>query len=114
MKNMISKTVLAGLALACAALSAGTALAAGDAANGLSLARQWCSSCHTVEAGGTAVDKAPSFASIAARRDGKWIKAWLTNPHPPMEGIALSNAQINDLTAYIKSLAPKTVAPPSH
>lgn len=82
------------------------ALAADNAARGLGLARQWCSSCHTVEPQQvTDSDKAPTFTEIAQRHDEKWIKAWLTNPHPPMQGITLSHTQIDDLTAYIKSLS---------
>jgi mono/diheme cytochrome c family protein len=81
-------------------------LTKGRPENGLNLARAWCSSCHTVEPQGMASDKAPAFAAIAERRDDAWIKAWLATPHPPMEGITLSNQEIADLTAYIKSLAP--------
>ncbi|MFZ1990459.1 MAG: c-type cytochrome [Alphaproteobacteria bacterium] len=82
---------------------------AANAQNGLKLARQWCSSCHAVETGQSPEsDKAPPFSEIAARRDDKWIKTWLENPHPPMQGITLTHGEIADLMAYIKSLAPKT------
>ena len=87
---------------------AGPALAAGNAEQGLKLARQWCSSCHAVEARQSPEsDKAPSFTEIARRHDDKWIKTWLENPHPPMIGITLTHAEIANLNAYIKSLAPK-------
>ena len=82
---------------------------AASAQLGLNLARKWCSSCHTVEAGQSpASDKAPAFTEIAARRDDKWVKTWLENPHPPMTGITLTHIEISNLNAYIKSLAPKT------
>jgi mono/diheme cytochrome c family protein len=119
---MKSVFAAASIALLAAALSACSPLGGGKAkvamapppstasamraANGLKLARQWCASCHSVEADGTASDKAPPFSAIAARRDTNWIKAWLADPHPPMKGITLSNEEIADLTAYIKSLAP--------
>jgi mono/diheme cytochrome c family protein len=89
---------------------AATGHAAVDAKHGLVLARQWCSTCHTVEPQGSASDKAPAFATIAERRDQKWVKAWLSDPHPPMQGITLTRVEIDDLTAYIESLAPKAPA----
>lgn len=99
-------------ALGCALIVAATVctaiprvLAAGDAKSGLELARQWCASCHNVEPDATLSDKAPPFAVIAQKRDEDWIEAWLSDPHPPMTGIALSRMQIDDVTAYIKSLA---------
>ena len=95
-------------AIALTILSAVPALAA-STQNGLKLARQWCSSCHAVEAGQSLEsDKAPPFDEIAQRRDTKWVKTWLENPHPPMTGITLTHAEIADITAYIKSLAPKS------
>jgi len=97
--------MLLGLALT---LSFTAPAFAASAQNGLKLAREWCSSCHAVEAAQSPEsDRAPPFADIAARRDDKWIKTWLENPHPPMTGITLTHAEIADLNAYIKSLAPK-------
>jgi mono/diheme cytochrome c family protein len=78
--------------------------AAGNSANGLKLARQWCASCHAVDSEGTMTDSAPSFPTLAKRRDKTWVRAWLSDPHPPMKGIDLSRAQIDDVTAYLTSL----------
>jgi len=86
-------------------LLAQSAAASGDPTNGLKLARQWCSSCHQVEQKPGLHDMAPTFSSIAGRRNKAWVKAWLSNPHPPMTGIDLSRTQIDDITAYIQSLA---------
>ena len=110
MSNSTSKMAACGAALALAVLSSAPASAAsGNAQNGLKLARTWCSSCHAVEGSQSPEsDKAPPFTEIAARHDDKWIKTWLENPHPPMQGITLSHAEIGDLMAYIKSLAPKS------
>ncbi len=112
MKKPAHRLAAFALAAACAGawcctasptLAAGTA---GDAVNGLKLARQWCSSCHAVEPQQVSQsDEAPTFADIAQRRDDKWIKAWLITPHPPMRGITPTRNEINDLAAYIKSLA---------
>jgi mono/diheme cytochrome c family protein len=90
-------------ALFCVAAS--PAFTTGNAENGLKIARQWCSSCHTVEPQASTSDKAPPFAVIAQRRDDKWVDAWLDAPHPPMEGITLSSSQIKDVKAYLRSLA---------
>jgi mono/diheme cytochrome c family protein len=78
--------------------------AAGNAANGLKLARQWCASCHIVDSKDTGNDAAPPFPVLAHRRDKDWIKVWLSAPHPPMTGIDLSRAQIDDIIAYLESL----------
>lgn len=85
------------------------ALAAGNAAAGKRLAQQSCSSCHQVEASGTARDTAPPFPALATKvgKDAGWVRAWLNDPHPPMQGIDLSRRQIDDIVAYLQSLAPK-------
>ena len=96
-----------GAVLACAGVLClvEPAHAAGNAQNGLKLARAWCSSCHAVEPQQVSQsDAAPTFSDIANRRDETWIKAWLNAPHPPMRDITPTQAQIKDLTAYIKSL----------
>jgi mono/diheme cytochrome c family protein len=87
----------------------GAASAAGNAAAGKRLAQQWCASCHQVEPSAPAKDVAPPFASLGVRKgkDPGWVRAWLTNPHPPMQGINLSRQQIDDVVAYLQSLAPR-------
>lgn len=81
--------------------------AAGDPGAGQRLARQWCSGCHVVDAAGTGTDAAPAFAGIARKHEGNehWLRAWLTAPHPPMPAINLSRGEIDDVIAYLKSLA---------
>jgi len=90
-------------------LAAGSiASAQGSADAGKRLAQQWCSSCHQVEPSAPAKDVAPPFASLGVEKgkDPGWIRAWLANPHPPMQGINLSRRQIDDIVAYLQSLAP--------
>ena len=90
-------------------LAAGSSVAAqGSAEAGKRLAQQWCASCHQVEPGAPAKDAAPPFASLGVQKgkDPGWIRAWLINPHPPMQGISLSRQQIDDIVAYLQSLAP--------
>jgi len=87
-------------------IAAPPALAAGDADAGRQLAERWCSSCHDIAPSNRATDAVPSFPSLAhqARTDPAWTKAWLTAPHPPMEGIQLSRREIDDIVAYLQSL----------
>ncbi len=96
--------------LAAAGLLFGTlALASAASAGpdeGLSLARQWCTSCHIVAPGTGGSDAAPPFESIAnnplVTEEG--LRAWLVDPHPPMPKFDLTRTEIDDIIAYIKSL----------
>jgi mono/diheme cytochrome c family protein len=83
--------------------------AQGNAGAGKRLSQRWCASCHQVEPSGPAKDSAPPFASLGVQKskDPGWIRAWLANPHPPMQGINLSRQQIDDVVAYLQSLAPR-------
>ena len=94
--------------LALLAMLAVRAWAAGDLERGHALARTWCANCHTVDANGPAKDTAPSFASIAARGrpDQLEARAFLNAPHPPMPDFGLARSQIDDIVAYLASLAP--------
>jgi mono/diheme cytochrome c family protein len=85
------------------------ALAAGDPDMGRQLAERWCASCHVIEPSNRASDAVPSFPSLAeqARKNPSWTKAWLTAPHPPMEGIQLSRREIDDIVAYLQTLPPE-------
>ena len=87
----------------------GWAQAAGDAASGLTLAQTWCTSCHIVAPGGTGRDNAPSFMAIAAKPNlsEPALRAWLSDPHPPMPNLNLSRQQIDDVVAYLASLKPR-------
>ena len=94
---------LLGLVLAAAPLAA---FAAGDAANGLALARQWCVSCHVVARGdprGPVTDAAPAFPSLRTRSEDE-LRAFLVSPHPPMPNFNLPREQIEDLIAHIRSI----------
>lgn len=79
---------------------------AGDPQAGLRLARTWCTGCHVVEPAGRGGDSAPTFLEISNKPDRtpQTLRAWLTNPHPPMPNLGLTNAEINDVTVYIESL----------
>lgn len=79
---------------------------AGDPRAGLTLARAWCTGCHIVEPAGRGGDSAPTFMEIANKKDRtpQTLRAWLTNPHPPMPNLNLSRAEINDIIVYLDSL----------
>jgi mono/diheme cytochrome c family protein len=83
------------------------ARAAGDAREGQRLAEQWCTSCHVVGQKGRGGDAAPPFIALANNpaKTETYLKGWISNPHPPMPNFNLSRRAINDLVAYIRSLA---------
>ena len=80
--------------------------AAGDASSGLALAQTWCTGCHIVGPTVAGGDSAPPFGTIANRSNLSpgALRAWLTEPHPPMPNLSLSRQQIDDITAYLDSL----------
>lgn len=79
----------------------------GDAKAGRELAKIWCAQCHVVEAGQRqASDIGPPFAQIAndPTKTSLSIATWLTDPHPPMPKLSLTQTQINDLVTYIRAM----------
>ena len=96
---------LAGASLMIGALGLASAESA-EPAEGLRLARQWCTSCHIVAPGTGGSDAAPPFQMIA--NDPKvtegGLRAWLADPHPPMPKFDLPRAETDAIIAYIKSL----------
>lgn len=73
---------------------------------GSEIAARWCAACHVVAPSGAGTDAAPSFASIARTRDSDYLKGFLAQPHAkPMRGFSLSTREIDDVVAYIGTLA---------
>lgn len=105
MKHSIVSPIL----LSCLALFAQpieVARGAGLAREGETLAERWCVSCHLVAEEKSATDAAPPFTALA-QRDGDdydWVRRWLTEPHPPMEGINLTRQEIEHIIAYLETL----------
>lgn len=95
---------LLAVAATCAAIP-GAARAA-DAMGGKKIAGQWCASCHATATGRRANDTAPAFTELAndPARTPVRLRAWLTDPHPPMPNLGLSRIEIEDVIAYIGSL----------
>jgi mono/diheme cytochrome c family protein len=81
---------------------------AGTAKEGEILAGRWCVSCHDIGRSEkpTASDTAPTFDSIARRKDFNRVhlEAWLGHPHPPMPNLSLTRSEIDSLVDYIESL----------
>jgi cytochrome c len=106
MRTLFRTSLLVGLAVT--GLIA-EAHAAGDVARGQALAKAWCVSCHIVDRKGTGTDVAPPFPKIAdnGTPDQRDPKAFLAAPHPPMPDFNLARQQIEDIVAYLDSLATK-------
>jgi|SRR5665213_704580 len=81
---------------------------AADVDAGGRLAQRWCTACHVIGNGNHGQDAAPALPPAAPReRSQEWLRAWLTNPHPPMPDLHLSRMEIEDLVAYLASLPQK-------
>ena len=94
------------------ALSLPVAAEAADGANGKRLANRWCEACHVVSPEQTSANvDAPSFADIARRYDAPHLTHFLSSPYPRMPDMSLSQREIADLVAYIRSLMPGNPAP---
>ena len=78
-----------------------------DAQRGKQFARRVCALCHVVVDGQRPGDPdAPSFRSIAeSPQFHKKGAALLLERHPKMPQLALTQVELDDVTAYIKSLA---------
>ena len=103
-----------------AAADAGASAAAGlTAADGKSLAQQYCTACHrvtkeqaqppdvVVDTGtGPETFPAPSFARIAARSDRTeaQLRERILNPHYPMRAQQFIPEELDAIIAYILSL----------
>lgn len=93
------------LAILLTALWAPVAAAQTTAMLGEELAQRWCANCHQIGPSETLRDIPPSFDALANRRENlNWVATYLQDPHLNMEGIDLSRAQIEQITAYLETL----------
>lgn len=85
-------------------LLAAASAAAQDIIGGRNLAERWCSPCHATSSRGS--DATRSFEAIADSPAGEpaRMRRFLVDPHPPMPPMQLTQAQIEDLVAYVASL----------
>ena len=92
-------------------LAAAPALAA-DIASGQRIAARWCAACHMISPGqAQSSPDAPSFAAVAGRYEPRELRLFLTSPYPRMPNMTLSQPEIADLVAYIRTLGPKRDEP---
>lgn len=81
-----------------------------DPAAGKETALKLCTNCHLVvdSQQGPVPDNVPSFRTVAKTHagDSAGIRAFLNDPHPLMPRIQLSRKEIDDIIAYIETLAP--------
>lgn len=86
---------------------------AADADNGLKISQRWCASCHVVapdQKSGSA--DVPTFADIARRTtESKPLAVFLATPHGKMPDMTLSQPEIADIIAYIRTLGPPRPTP---
>ena len=77
-----------------------------DPDHGKVIAQRWCAACHDVAAGQKqASADVPSFFYVARHMDKRDLTSFLTDPHPKMPDMSLTRQEIDDLTAYIRTLA---------
>jgi mono/diheme cytochrome c family protein len=77
-----------------------------DPDHGKVIAKRWCAACHVVSSGQKeASADVPSFFYVARHMDKRDLTSFLTDPHPKMPDMSLTRQEIDDLTAYIRSLA---------
>lgn len=102
---------ISGMIAAAAALFAAAAQAQtgpGDTGNGHELARHHCARCHGIGKGQKRpkLSLAPTFQEIADNpaRTALSLRVFLRTPHRNMPDLILTEAETDDLIAYIHSL----------
>ncbi|MBP2312709.1 c-type cytochrome [Azospirillum soli] len=107
MKRPPHPVMALGAAALAALLTSAASAQPADPVAGRRLANRWCTSCHVVDSGKGGTDAVPTLASIARdpNRGPNWVRQWLTSPHPPMPDLNLSRNEIEDVVAYLQSLA---------
>lgn len=96
-----------GVAAILALVLASPALAQGDADAGHELALTWCTACHVVDPQGQGADVGPALPALLGdgERTPDEIRGWLAAPHPPMPNFDLTRQEIEDIVAYLQSMA---------
>jgi mono/diheme cytochrome c family protein len=92
-------------------LSGGAVAQEADVAAGKAYAEQVCATCHAVEQGEeeSPLYQAPTFQSVADTpgMTEMALTVWLQSSHPTMPNIVLSQDEIRNVVAYIRSLKSK-------
>jgi len=94
--------------IALSLFAAPVAAQTGDATRGLAIARTSCSSCHAIAKGvmDSPVARAPSFAKLANMpgMTRTALDVGLHTTHPKMPNFVVTDAEIDDLSAYLASI----------
>lgn len=106
MKSAVLKTLL----VFCAGTFASSAMAeeSGNTRDGLRFAQSVCAECHGVRDGerSSPNTKAPTFTNVANTpgMNAMALEVWFQTPHPTMPNLKFSNAESDNVIAYILSL----------
>ena len=104
-----NRSITTALLFGC--LAAAPAWAA-DIGSGQRIAVRWCAACHMISPGqARSSPDAPSFAAVAERYDSGQLRLFLMAPYPRMPNMPLSQPEIADLVAYIRTLGRKRDEP---
>ncbi len=80
----------------------------GDVAVGADIARTWCSNCHVIgrNATGSPSDAAPPFVTVARKPQttSLSLRVFLQTSHSNMPNYQLTQAEMDDVIAYVLSL----------
>ena len=92
-------------------LTGGAGAQEADIVAGKAYAEQVCAACHAVEQGEeeSPLYQAPTFQSVANTpgMTEMALTVWLQSSHPTMPNIVLSQDEIRNVVAYIRSLKSK-------
>jgi cytochrome c len=102
--------IVIALAVAAAAPIAAAQEVRGNAADGRRLAEQWCGSCHQLDPAGVPPRaNAPSLPQVAQlpSTTALALRVFLRTSHSDMPNIQLTEADTDDLVAFILSLKGK-------
>ncbi|MFN0263067.1 c-type cytochrome [Tepidamorphus sp. 3E244] len=109
MKSIFTTTCMTAAGLLLASVLAANAQGKIDPKRGAVVAETWCAACHVVSADQESVASAdvPPFSALTLQEgfDDNRLRAFLRQPHGPMEGVELDENQIADLIAYIRTQA---------
>lgn len=103
-QKLFAVTLCAGLSLA----SHAVAQEDSERILGATLSQELCSGCHVVSENqrGSAYDGVPSFPSLGrSELTQAQLRGWLSEPHPVMPAMPLSEREIAAVIAYIRSFA---------
>ena len=102
----LGRKLLAGVL----AVGACAGIAHGGADEGKALYEKQCKICHSIKGdAGKMADKGGPLDGVGAKRDGKWLTSYLTDPKAAMPDakmpkMKLSEQQLGDLVAYMLTL----------